>query len=136
MAAVYLHDTKHTQGLPETTTTVEHFRQLSTLSSATLHTSTTSHSHPNDPLLPPPLTAGADEATLAYYEQLSHQPRNPDGSPAHLRWDNLPTLQTNPSANLNEKGRVSNQSRRKPWRRRRRVKYALQMVLGKWILLL
>ncbi|KAF9552306.1 hypothetical protein CPC08DRAFT_714729 [Agrocybe pediades] len=128
MAAVYLHDAKLSQTPSQNPVTADHARHLSSLSSATLHTNTTLHSQPTEPLLPP-LTAGADEATLAYYEQLSRQPRNPDGSPAHLRWDVLPVLQTNPTAVVAKK---EPSRRRKPGRRRRRVKFVLQAIIAAW----
>ncbi|KAJ3510576.1 hypothetical protein NLJ89_g4594 [Agrocybe chaxingu] len=130
MAAVYLHNALYARNPPEPRDSLVHSRNLSTISSATLLTSTTVHSHPNEPLLHPTATA---PATAAYFEQLSRQPRNPDGTPARLRWDDRVTLDGGHPPGLGEKGR--------PWRRGRIrrpegpwgwAKMALEIVMAAW----
>ncbi|KDR78295.1 hypothetical protein GALMADRAFT_245399 [Galerina marginata CBS 339.88] len=123
MAAIYLHNAVYSR-TPQETRETEHSRNLSTISSVTLHTSTTLHSQPTEPLLQPPLPS----ETAAYYDQVNDQPRNPDGSPTQLRWDDQPT----PNSAVGEKGRTSDQRSSQPWKKRRRGKLAFEIVISAW----
>lgn len=78
MAAAYLNNALYAPEVSEPQGAFPHIRNLSTVSSATLHTSTTLHSPPTEPLLPPS-APGAE----GYYEVLSRQSR----SSVPLRWD-------------------------------------------------
>jgi hypothetical protein len=82
MAAAYLNNAPYAPEASEPRGAFPHSRNLSTVSSATLHTSTTLHSPPTEPLLSPS-APGAE----GYYEVLSKQSRGANRSSAHLRWD-------------------------------------------------
>ncbi|KAF8970697.1 hypothetical protein BDZ97DRAFT_1914577 [Flammula alnicola] len=127
MAAIYLHNAIYAGNPSELRDTLEHSRNLSTISSATLLTSTTLHSQPTEPLLHTPTTGAAAES---YFDQISRQPRNPDGTPARLHWDDPLVLNIDPHA-VGEKNR---------WRRKsgglsprwKKVKLILEIVIGAW----
>lgn len=82
MAALYIHNAihsmepSHSPHLPS-----PHNRNISTVSSSTLRTSTSEYSHPTEPLL-----HSGTSGSLAYLDLLSHQPVYPHGAePPHSR---------------------------------------------------
>lgn len=91
MAAAYPNNALYTSEVSEPRGAFPHSRNLSTVSSATLHTSTTLHSPPTEPLLPP-----SAPGTEAYYEVLSRQSRGASRSSVHLRWDQNTTVDGTP----------------------------------------
>lgn len=77
MAALYLHNAIHTSEPSNSSYNSHppHNRNVSTVSSATLHTSTSEYSHPTEPLL-------RSSTSIAYLDLLSRQPSHPSGPQA------------------------------------------------------
>ncbi|PPQ85762.1 hypothetical protein CVT25_003080 [Psilocybe cyanescens] len=128
MAAIYLHNALYSRDSTDIGEPPEHSRNLSTISSTTLHTNTTAHSRPNEPLLQP---TTSPRQTVAFYEPSLHETRPPDGSEAHLRWTEPPAPFTDSSI-AGEKSKPSLQVSRKPWRRRKRIRFTLEVVIAIW----
>ncbi|KAF9484177.1 hypothetical protein BDN70DRAFT_872875 [Pholiota conissans] len=124
MAAVYLHNQIYAQNPSEPRSDIlEHSRNFSTISSATLLTNTTLHSQPTEPLLH--TTPRAAIHTDSY---LPDQSRNANVPPARLRWEDPLAVDTDITS---EKSRWQG-VRRKPARWKRRLKYVLEIVIVVW----
>ncbi|KAF8154224.1 hypothetical protein B0H34DRAFT_720981 [Crassisporium funariophilum] len=125
MAALYLHNAIYSRNPSEPQeNTFAHSRNLSTISSATLQTSTTLHSQPHEPLLRPTSPRAAN-----YFNQLERIPRNPDGTPARLRWDDQLELD---SGNTGEKKGYWGRNTRRPVGRWKWLRLSLEIVLALW----
>ncbi|KAH9481359.1 hypothetical protein JR316_0005884 [Psilocybe cubensis] len=110
----------------EPQSTLVHSRNLSTVSSVTLHTNTTLHSQPYEPLLRP-ISPGSGE----YYDVVSHQSRQSDRVLSLPRWSQSNVISRSVSV-IDEKKSFSD---RKPQRRRavmRWSKNTLQLVMAAW----
>ncbi|KIM41845.1 hypothetical protein M413DRAFT_445054 [Hebeloma cylindrosporum] len=128
MAAIYLHNALSARNPSEQHDILEHSRNLSTISSATLLTSTTLHSQPTEPLLQP---AVPEEVAESYFDQVARQPRNPDGTPARLHWNDSHALETDPMR-VGEKGRGRERGIGKRTKRWKRVKEILEIIMATW----
>lgn len=131
MAAIYPHNALPAQDPSDQRDILEHSRNLSTISSATLLTNTTHHSQPTEPLLQP---AVPGEVAESYFDQVARQPRNPDGTPSRLQWNDSHALETDPIV-MGEKGRGRG---RRIWTRSQRwkgVKQILGILMGMFIFL-
>lgn len=125
MAALYLHNALFTSEPPShpppsfarrpLSGRVPHDRQLSSQSSVTLHTSTSEHSHPTEPLL--------HGESSAYRDLLSRQPVHPSG--AGTGWEAALSLDAEP-VSTSERRRLSDLVLRK---RMRRLRWASKSVL-------
>jgi len=105
-----------------------HSRDLSTISSATLHTNTTVHSQPTEPLLRP-TTPQAGQ----HYDIPSHQSR--DSTRLLPRWSQSHVMSHRHSAAIvSEKGLERNPIKRV--KSLRRIKNALAILMGKFLLYL
>ncbi|PPR05435.1 hypothetical protein CVT26_011312 [Gymnopilus dilepis] len=129
MAAVYLHNAIHSRPPTETRDTVEHSRNLSAISCATLYTNTTSHSQTTtEPLLHP---LSSPEAARPYYEHISPESRDAYDSPSHLRWEDRHAAPVE-TATFVEKDRSPRRRKRRPWRRRTATTAVFQIVICLW----
>jgi hypothetical protein len=131
MAAICLHNVLPAQNPSDQCDILEHSRNLSTISSATLFTTTTHHSQPTEPLLQPSVPG---EAAESYFDQVARQPRNPDGTPARLQWNDSNALETDPIV-VGEKGRGRGRRIGKRSQRWKRVKQILEIIMGVFIFL-
>ena len=125
MAAVYLHNALSTRDPSDQPDITEHSRNFSTVSSATLLTTTTHHSQPTEPLLQP---AVPGEVTESYFDQVVRQPRSPDGTPARLQWNDSHALETDLFV-AGEKGRGQGRTLGKRSRRWTKVKKILEIIM-------
>ncbi|KAF8900410.1 hypothetical protein CPB84DRAFT_1778862 [Gymnopilus junonius] len=126
MAAVYLHNAIHSRPLTENRDIIEHSRNLSAISCATLYTNTTLHSQTTtEPLLHP---LSSPEATRPYYEHTSPELRDVYDLPSHLRWGDEHTG----THAFGEKDRAPGRRKRKPWRWRKVVRVVFQVVICLW----
>jgi len=114
MAATYLHNALYARNPSDHRDVLEHARNLSTVSSATVL------SQPTDPLLQP---AAPGEA---YFDQITRQSRNPDITPARLQWGDSLTPETDPTV-VGEKGKGR---RRKNGKCGKIVKRILEVAMG------
>lgn len=126
MADIYLNNDVYPSS--EGRGNLSHSRNVSTLSSATLHTSTTMHSQPTEPLLNP-----TSPEAVAYYDQISQQPRDADGTPARMRWGTPPALEAVSEKEANAYWKARPAARRRTSSRWRWSKFVLEMVMGKSI---
>ncbi|KAH9476851.1 hypothetical protein JR316_0010767 [Psilocybe cubensis] len=129
MAAIYLHNALNTRDSSDIQGELpEHSRHHSTVSTTTLHTNTTSaHSQPNEPLLHP----SSPQRTVSVYQRSFHETRLPHETVPQLRWTD-PPAPFEGSSSPGEKSRTSLQGTRKPWRRRKRIRFSLQVVIAIW----
>jgi len=130
MDAVYLHNALSSQDPSDQRDIIEHSRNFSTISSATLLTTTTYHSQPTEPLLQP---AVPGEVTESYFDQVVRQPRSPDGTPARLQWNDSHALETDLFV-AGEKGRGRGRTLGIHSQRWKRVKQILEITMGMFIL--
>ncbi|KAF8150002.1 hypothetical protein B0H34DRAFT_732058 [Crassisporium funariophilum] len=107
-------------------TLVGHSRNMSTISSATLQTSTTLHSQPNEPLLRPMTPRSAE-----YYDVRSHQSRSSDRSLALPRWSQSRIMSRRPSA-VDEKRSYSERNPRRRVKVLRWTKNAVEFIMMIW----
>ncbi|KAI0791036.1 hypothetical protein C8Q75DRAFT_86218 [Abortiporus biennis] len=130
MAALYLHNALFTNE-PQTPPVVarrtpsigrNHDRQLSSVSSVTLRTSTSEHSHPTEPLLHSPYNESA------FHELIPRQPVHLDRG---VNFDTSLSLET-ASVGHRERRRAWELARRKRLKRLRHVKRALLLLIGAW----
>lgn len=130
MAAVYLQDDLFSGTSSESRNIQEHTRNISTISSVTLVTNTTVHSHPSEPLLPTELPNASTQAP-SYYIPAPYPPHTVAGT-SQLRWGDLPAHNHDPNS-LNEKNRwegIRRESRR--WQRVTRL--ILDVIIGEYSL--
>lgn len=122
MAALYLHNAIF---IPEPSdATSPHTRNLSTLSSGTLHTTTSEHSHPTEPLL-----QSTTSESVAYLDLLSRQPTHPNASQRSPDWDTGLSLDGDAATARERKG-YWEQSIRKRLKRLKAMKGTLEAVIG------
>ena len=110
----------HTSDHSEPQSTPAHSRNLSTISSTTLHTNTTLLSHPYEPLLRP-ISAGSGE----YHEVVPQQSRISDRILALPRWSQSYVDPRSPSI-VDEKREFTE---RKPWRRGKVLRWSKNILL-------
>lgn len=125
MAYSSAHTVSHTTESSEPQSTLVHSRNLSTVSSATLHTNTTLHSQPHEPLLRP-ITPASGE----YYDVGSHPSKDSDQNLALPRWSQI--VSRDPSV-LKEKKSYTERNPSRPLTRtlvRQWSKRLLQTILG------
>ncbi|KAA1474093.1 hypothetical protein DENSPDRAFT_840636 [Dentipellis sp. KUC8613] len=103
-----------------------HTRQQSSLSTTTLQTTTSRHSHPTEPLL-----HSSSFDSYAYQDLLSRQPLHPDGPRAG--WDLGLNLDGDPVTSREKKG-YWEKITRKRLRRLRTIKGVLELLIGAWAL--
>lgn len=108
----------------EQQSTFAHSRNISTVSSVTLHTSNTHHSQPYEPLLRP-ISPGSGE----YYDVVSHQSRPSDRILSLPRWSQSNVLARSISP-MDEKKSYSDRRPRKRQIVMRWSKNILQTVMG------
>ncbi|KIM39846.1 hypothetical protein M413DRAFT_446765 [Hebeloma cylindrosporum] len=108
MATPTAYTANHSSEPSDPQSTLAHSRNLSTISSTTLHTNTTLHSQPYEPLLRP-ISGGSGE----YYDVVSHQSGISDRILALPRWSQTNVNPRSPSI-VDEKREFTE---RKPWRR-------------------
>ncbi|RPD77216.1 hypothetical protein L226DRAFT_533220 [Lentinus tigrinus ALCF2SS1-7] len=101
-----------------------HDRQLSSVSSVTLHTSTSEHSHPTEPLIHP-----GSSASSVYLDLLARQPTHPS-SPPPARGSGL-TLQGDPVTPRERRIQYEQMVRRR-LKRLRWAQRALFTIIGGW----
>jgi hypothetical protein len=124
MAALYLHNAIHSTETSSSSRSPSspHNRNISTISSTTLRTSTSEHSHPTEPLL----HSGTSES-VAYLDLLSRQPVYPHGpQPTHSR---SLSLDGDPATMRERKGYWERTVKRR-LRRLKLWKGSLELVLG------
>lgn len=127
MAAAYLNNAFYAPEVSEPRGAFPHSRNISTVSSATLHTSTTLHSPPTEPLLPP-----SAPGTEGYYEVLSRQSRGASRSSVHLRWDQSTAVDGTPLKG--EDRGLWNRVMQAKLSRWKWLKAVLEAVIGIWSL--
>ncbi|KAF8968122.1 hypothetical protein BDZ97DRAFT_1916343 [Flammula alnicola] len=112
----------------EPQSTLVHSRNISTVSSATLHTSTTLHSQPYEPLLRPTTPASGE-----YYDVASHQSRHSDRILALPRWSPSNVISRDPSI-VKEKKEYTERKSRGRTTLLRWSKNTLQTLMAIWSL--
>ncbi|TFK36062.1 hypothetical protein BDQ12DRAFT_687244 [Crucibulum laeve] len=127
MAALYLHNALHSTESSETARgpSYHHSRNLSTVSSTTLHASTSGHSQPTEPLL-------YTQAPISsvYYDFPDQIPREEEQPPI-LEWAQTLTLEGDP-VSPREKRSLWELSTRRRLKRMRRWRWILVLVKGCW----
>ena len=133
MAALYLHNALFTTEPPsppppsisrrQHAGRVPHDRHISSQSSVTLHTSTSEHSHPTEPLL--------QGESSAYRDLLSRQPPHPSGP--RTGWETALSLEAEPVSN-SERRKLSDLSLRKRIRRLRWASKGVLYLMGEALL--
>ncbi len=125
MSSVYTYSAPYPRNSADVRKSLAHTRNSSSLSNATLFTSS-SHSQPTDPLLQHTLESTTTEN---YYDRIIQQPRNDPVAP-RLRW-NEPLAYSGSQAPISEKpGYLCKPSRLK--RSYKRAKFSLELIVGKW----
>lgn len=122
MAALYLHNALFIPEAAESSGP-PHTRNLSTVSSGTLRTATTEHSHPTEPLL-----HSSTSESVTYFDLLSRQPHYPNEQPSN--WGAGLTLDGDP-ATLRERRGFWEQYTRRRLKRLKITKVTLEFILGK-----
>ncbi|PSR73040.1 hypothetical protein PHLCEN_2v11144 [Hermanssonia centrifuga] len=125
MAALYLHQALFASDIPPQPSIVHrigspHEQQLSSISTGTLRTTTTDHSHPSEPLLHTPYTESS-----VYLDLLSRQPLHPDEA-ARTSWVPTLSLESDPMT-PRERRRLREEVKRK---RIRRLKWVKNILVG------
>lgn len=103
-----------------------HDRHLSSISSMTLRTSVSEHSHPTEPLLHSPYSESA------YHELLARQPGHPDRPVS--AWETALSLDSEP-VSQREQRRSRELEVRKSLRRLRWLRRALLLLIGSYSLM-
>jgi len=124
----YANTSSHVSDSSEPQSTLVHSRNLSTISSTTLHTSTTLHSQPYEPLLRP-ITPGS-----GHYDVVSRQSRPSERILSLPRWSRSQSnVMSRHSPILDEKKEyVTERKSRKPGQMLRWSKKALETIMGKY----
>jgi len=123
----YANTSSHVSDSSEPQSTLVHSRNLSTISSATLHTSTTLHSQPYEPLLRP-ITPGS-----GHYDVVSRQSRPSERILSLPRWSRSQSNVMSHSPILDEKKEyVTERKSRTPGQMLRWSKKALETIMGKY----
>ncbi|KAF8999878.1 hypothetical protein BDQ17DRAFT_1427609 [Cyathus striatus] len=127
MAAVYIHDsmiaTEQHNPRP-----LSHTRNLSTVSSTTLHPSTSDHSQPTEPLLHQPIT---ESSSTTFHDIPERPPVIPDRSLSGPAWERSIVLDGEPVSQREKKGLWELAVRRR-LKRLRILKGAFECFIGAW----